>query len=171
MDTVLRGIKSLIVFGLMGILVLWGLGQIGKFLLLRSTYDAEFRNMSSTEILNKSAKIFGLTFPCNTRLLSSHSMNFQGLFIRIKVEIDKKDLDGFLKSSPFSNGELNERNKRIYCDLEDRIFKPWQEVSLMAKKFKSGEVEIRKKDEVDILRILIDLDKPNNAIIYLEFTN
>ena len=99
-------------------------------------------------------------FPSGTRSLNLYEVTgWLDDLIRLKVEIDKKDLDAFIKGSPFSEMELDGHNKYV----ENETSLPWWKPGY-AKQFKSAEAAL---PDAKYLKILIDLDDETKAIIYL----
>jgi len=79
----------------------------------------------------------------------------------LKVEINRESLQEFIESSPFANNEL--RDDRRFCVNDPNV--PWWDPE-KPRNCKSGETHI---SDIDVLRILVDLDDPNTAIIYLQW--
>jgi hypothetical protein len=159
-----------IVFGgfFLALLMLFeGCPLLGHLWLTYRMVNAEYRNMTGPEILLKCNQLMRVKFPKTTKLLEVYS--FFG-DTAITIQMDNKELDYFLAHSPFMDEKLSDTDQYVVGIHRD-TWRKKEFIPLSPKKFKSGEVVLRKQEGAirELLKILIDFDDPAKVIIYLSF--
>jgi hypothetical protein len=102
-----------------------------------------------------------ILFPPSTKPLNIRKMAFQDELIDLKIEIDKKDLGVLISNSPYKNIELSKEALILGNSPELDWWRPGD-----AQDFLTEKVRLSNRES---LVILIDLDKPNKAIVYLSY--
>ena len=115
-------------------------------------------------ILPKCAQRMQMKFPPSTRFLGFAEGTGQDYSARLKFEIDIDDLEFFIRNSPFAGKEL--RSDRTYVSLS--AGKKWWTAGRNSKTYKSGFTNIPSR-YAEPMAILIDLDRPEKAVIYLSY--
>ena len=105
-----------------------------------------------------------MKFPPSTCFLNFAEGTGQDYTAHLKFEIDKDDLEFFIRNSPFAGKEL--RTDRMDMDLS--YGKKWWTAGKNSKTYKSGYTRIPSRYS-EPMAILIDLDKPEKAVIYLKY--
>lgn len=101
-----------------------------------------------------------LTFPASTRALNAAAeTGGPDDAVYLKVEMDKQDLETFVKNSRFANAALRSDQSPIH----NRIDLTWWNPD-GAKTYKSGQVRLPSND---VLNILIDFDYDKKVVVYL----
>ena len=114
------------------------------------------------EKLQEYERLMHLTFPGSTRALNAaYESGGPDDAVFLKVEMDKQDLETFVKSGPFADIDL--RNDRR--EVSSRKDLPWWNPDA-AKTYESGQVTLPSND---VLNILIDLDGDKNSVVYLQW--
>ena len=112
------------------------------------------------EKLQQYEKVMHLTFPGSTRGLNAREVTGgpdDALYL--KVEIDKDELDSFLKKSPFADANLRNDQKFVGNEKGQTWWQPDD-----VKSYKSGQVSLT---QGEVLNILLDLDQDKKVVIYL----
>ena len=129
-------------------------------------------NAPSTEdALAVSAENMRLTFPPNTRVLGYYhakdpaNRRFEIIpspddVIWLKIEIDRKDVEAFLATSPFAGKALTQTDRGMMGALPGQS---WWDADRPGH-FLTGEAE---HPQARCLRILIDMDGGERAVVYL----
>ena len=121
----------------------------------------EFSEQDITkEKLQQFEKLMYFTFPASTRALNA-AVESGGLDASayLKVEMDKQDLEAFVKNSPFSSAYLRNDQKGI---INQRDLTWWNPEAV--KTYRSGQVMLPSSD---YLNILIDSDPEKKVVVYL----
>jgi hypothetical protein len=103
-----------------------------------------------------------ITFPQSTRAVNIDKITGgpdDGIFL--KIEIDRKEMDALIKSSPFASVEL--RSERRYV-LKEPTLSWWNPES--ARNYKSGQAQL---PDAKYLNILLDLDGNERVTVYLQW--
>ena len=139
---------------------------LGIFLAVLSSMAADgCKRAASSAVtpqkLSECSARMSVVFPQSARpirISESHGMD-DAIFL--KVEINRNDLARFIQGSPFAGMVLRTDRHR----LSPRKRLSWWDVDSIAN-FQSGEVQL---PDASYLRILIGLDKPTKAMLYLEW--
>jgi hypothetical protein len=127
-------------------------------------YNLDYINPDSAKsvrwLLDRFSENMQVKFPADTTLINVKQLRALYAHAYIKVKIKKRALTEFIRSSPFAGKPLHDE-KRL-CNNEPDL--PWWDPE-KPKVFKSGETTL---SDIYSLRILIDLDEPKAAVIYLE---
>jgi len=129
-----------------------------------------FRNVGTTAPpLEEISTLLSIQFPPSARLTHSYYTRWQDWFLYAKVEIDRADVNRFIAALP-SPEELS-RTDRL---LVTNVLFGWSKHSSWwdpdsARDFIAGRYEMLHGEEYaySSLEFLINLDDPNQAIIYL----
>lgn len=124
------------------------------------------RKPTKKMVLDKCAKRMEIKFPPSTRGINFADGGFLDYAARLKIEIDRNDLESFIANSPFADEKLS--TDYIYTNP---LGKKWWDASERAKNFRSGFIRLPRDDYTERLDVLIDLDRPRKPIIYLEFSS
>jgi hypothetical protein len=89
----------------------------------------------------------------------------QDYTLYLRVEIERKELDSFLNNSPFAGKTL--RTDRRYTSAREE---EWWLPSEKCKRFESCFVVLKRDGYGEPVDLLIDLDNPEKATLYLEYT-
>lgn len=112
------------------------------------------------ERLQQYEKLMHLTFPESTRALNSaYESGAPDDAVYLKVEMEKRDVETFLKNSPFANAYLRSDQNPI----PNRRDLPWWNPD-GAKTYKGGNVILPSNGA---LHMLIDFDDEMKAVVYL----
>lgn len=112
-------------------------------------------------LLDRFSENMKVKFPDDTTLINATQQRSLSGHAYLKIKIGRTSLKAFIESSPFSDKPLCD--DRRFCGNVPEL--PWWDTE-KPKIFKSGETQLSK---IYWLRILIDLDVPNAAVIYLEW--
>jgi hypothetical protein len=126
---------------------------------------------STEDALAVSAKVMRLTYPPNTQVLGYFhaedpaNRRFEMIpspddAIWLKIEMDRKDVESFLATSPFAGEPLTETDRGAIFWPPDQ---PWWDADRSGR-FRSGQATL---PQARYLNILIDLDSGERAVIYL----
>jgi hypothetical protein len=126
---------------------------------------------STEDALAVSAKVMRLTYPPNTRVLGYFhakdpaNRRFEMIpapddMIRLKIEMDRKDVEAFLATSPFAGKAFTPTKRGMMGTLPGQS---WWDADRPGN-FQSGTAEPAPARH---LSILIDMDGGEKAVIYL----
>ncbi len=130
-----------------------------------------FWNLSEPQIMEKCRRYMFLDFPKSTRFVAVWGTPLMEIVIQLKIEMDKKDLDLFLKHSPFAGKPLNEDISKLGM-LTQSTGLPWWTPEIR-KIYKAGEVEVvpvgmsPKKKLRGTLYMFIELYHDKTITVYL----
>jgi hypothetical protein len=108
--------------------------------------------------------IMQIAFPSSSRLLNYHMERGMDTYISLKVEIAREDLGVFLENSPFAGKTLRSKDQNPILDVSSTGPSWWKVKEV--KNWQSGRTTLRGSEA---LRILLDLDKQDSVVIYLEW--
>ena len=131
---------------------------VGVFLRKSSSPFSDFPSALKQEV----ESAMQLEFPPSSRLLNFDRQCGLDMLIRVKVAMDRKELQSFLLDSPFTYEELDA--KRRYCNNHERDYRWWRPGS--SQGFISGQKTLR---NTECLNILVDLDGEEVVVVYLEW--
>jgi hypothetical protein len=117
------------------------------------------RHVTPDDLRNCSKKM-RITFPASTRPIAIQESHGMDDAIRLKVEIDRGDLDGFINGCPIPRSALRSDRKLVHPDGRQ-----WREIRKI-NKFLSGEAWL---PNGEALHILIGLDAPDVVVVYLDW--
>ena len=122
------------------------------------------RNFAEPEVtkekLQHYEKAMHLTFPASTRGHNAREVTGgPDDVLYLKVEIDKEELDFFLKSSPFADADLRSDQKFVGNEKGQTWWRPDD-----VKTYKSGQVFLA---QGEVLNILLDFDHDKKIVMYL----
>ncbi|MHC4155123.1 MAG: hypothetical protein ACYST6_09415 [Planctomycetota bacterium] len=105
-----------------------------------------------------------IAFPSSSRLLGYHMERGLDTYRCVKVEITREDLEIFLENSPFAGKTLRTKNQNPIQGVSP-TGPSWWKVKAV-KNWQSGRATLSGSET---LRILLDLDKQDSVVIYLEW--
>ncbi|MHC4659221.1 MAG: hypothetical protein ACYS83_08605 [Planctomycetota bacterium] len=109
--------------------------------------------------------IMHVSFPPSTRLLNyDHTQGWLDDSIILKVEIARDDLEFFLNNSPFAGKTLKTKQQNPIPAIGTTGPRWWKVKSV--ENWQSGSVAL---PQAEWLKILLDLDKPDKVVIYLDW--
>jgi hypothetical protein len=112
------------------------------------------------EKLQQFEKLMHLSFPASTRALNAAAeTGGPDDAVFLKVEMDKQDLETFVKNSPFANADLRNDQKQINNQKDLTWWNPDA-----ARTYRSGQVMLPSSE---YLNILIDFDHDKKIVVYL----
>jgi hypothetical protein len=112
------------------------------------------------EKLQQYERSMHLTFPGSTRALNAaYESGGPDDAVFLKVEMDKQDVEAFVKNSPFANANLRSDQSPIH----NRQDLPWWDPD-GAKTYKAGQVILPSNGA---LNMQVDLDDEMKAVVYL----
>jgi len=110
--------------------------------------------------LQQYEKMMHVTFPGSTRGLNAREVTGgPDAMLYLKVEMDKEELESFLKSSPFANADLRSDRPFVYNQKGVTWWTPAD-----VKTYKSGQASL---PDGEVLNVLIDLGQDKKVVIYL----
>lgn len=114
----------------------------------------------TAEKLHQYERLMHVTFPASTRALNAAAeTDGPDDAVFLKVEMDKQDLDTFVKNSPFVNTPLKSDERSLDNEKDLTWWNPDG-----AKTYKSGQVRLPAND---VLNIPIDFDQDRKIIVYV----
>jgi hypothetical protein len=114
--------------------------------------------------LDEFTKITKIQFTPTTRLLNYKSVQWLDRHTRLKIEMSREDLQGFINSHPLAEIKLLSEKEKPYIGMTESGPDWWEVKSV--KKWKAGRTELSPNA---CLIILVDLDHQSKVIIYLEY--
>ena len=118
-----------------------------------------------------------LQFPPNAKLMGSSYVRWQGFSLRATVELDHADVESFLASVPRPCEVAKEDRSFLTFGFEDTQHMPSWWNPYAAQKFIAANYQWHSPDgsrnekdhHWEVLELLIDLDNPQRAVIYLDW--
>ena len=109
-------------------------------------------------------RVANVDFPESARLLNSYGRWFMEVHVYAKVEIDAADVEPFIKSLPKSEPGVLLREP--LAPISHVSWKWWTEAG-KAKRYRIVQYGKAHGDATEINWFLVDLDKPQKAIVYM----
>jgi len=116
------------------------------------------------QVLGKCGARMQIKFPASTRLLNFAEDWGMDYGVYLKVEIEAKDLASFVANSLFAGGKLATTRK-----IQTLGPGKWWDFK-SAQNVRSAQVRFDPPNNWESVGILIDLDNPAKAVIYLEYS-
>ncbi|MHB0913314.1 MAG: hypothetical protein ACYC2Y_07705 [Armatimonadota bacterium] len=111
-------------------------------------------------------RVTSIRFPHSAKLLNSYGRFFLEVDVLAKVEMDKSDVDSFIKSLPVPMKLSSDTNQTIR--LRNHTLEWWDPST--AKQFKLGHYEKPSEGSyVQYWTVIIRLDDPDKAVVYLDY--
>jgi hypothetical protein len=112
-------------------------------------------------LLDRFTEKMKVKYPDDTTLINAKQLCALYGHAYLKIKIERTSLKEFVESSPFSDKPLHDEKR--FCNNDPEL--AWWDPE-KPKTYKSGEIKL---SDIELLKILIDLDEPNTAVIYLEW--
>ena len=112
-------------------------------------------------LLGRFADKMRVKFPPETTLINARQVRALSGKANVKIEIRRELLGEFIEGSAFSNESL--RDGKRFCVDDANL--PWWDPEA-PRSYRSAEVHA---SDTEVVRILVGLDDPNSAVVYLEW--
>ena len=119
------------------------------------------RNIITPQKFSECAGRMSVVFPQSARPVGVYERHGMDDSIHLKVDIDIRDLAQFIQNSPFIGITLSDNSRSVF-PLK-RL--SWWDIENVVK-YQSGEVQL---PDASYLKILIGLDDPNIASLYIHW--
>ena len=116
--------------------------------------------------LSEISKLTGLRFPAGAKLVHGQNTSFEDSGITAKIEMNRADLGKFLASVPSQRAESRTDRLGITDGIVADGLTWWDPDS--SKHFIA--IRIERLGQRDLFRILVGLDDPDRAVVYVDWS-